>query len=207
MDDVALVAELVSSHGAHTVILYGSRARGDHTIESDIDVATFAEVASTTRDARLWNGTYLDAFVYPTDVATRPLDDDMLKLRGARVLLDERGLATALLARVQERLERGPTPITADDRQMRIVWAQKTVERIRRGDIEARYRHHWLLYQLLEDYYALRDRWYFGPKESFAQMRVDEPQMFALFDRALIPGAPLEAVAALAAAVTKNQST
>lgn len=204
MDDVALVAELISSHRAHTVILYGSRARGDHTLESDVDVATFADVARTLRDARVWNGLYLDAFVYPTDVATRSIDDDLLKLRNGRVLLDERGLANALLARVHERVEQGPTPLTADDRQMRIVWAQKTVDRIRRGDIEAQYRHHWLLFQLLEDYYALRDRWYFGPKESFARMRIDEPHVFALFERALRPGAPLETVAALAEVVTKR---
>ena len=51
MDD-ALVAELVSAHRAHTIILYGSRARGDATAESDIDVATFAEVPTTLRDAR-----------------------------------------------------------------------------------------------------------------------------------------------------------
>jgi predicted nucleotidyltransferase len=38
------------------VILYGSHARGDATSASDIDVAGFAEVPTTKRDARLWNG-------------------------------------------------------------------------------------------------------------------------------------------------------
>lgn len=56
MDDASLVAELVSLHGAHTIIVYGSRARGDATAESDIDVAAFADVATTTRDARVWMG-------------------------------------------------------------------------------------------------------------------------------------------------------
>lgn len=204
MDDRALVAELVATHAAHTIVLYGSRARGDATAESDIDVATFAEVERTSRDARLWNGMYLDAFVYPTAVATAPIDDDMLKLRGARVLLDERGLADGLLAQVAARIEHGPTPITDDDRQMRIVWARKTVERIRRGDIEAHYRTHQLVFQLLEDYYALRGRWYLGPKESFAAMRTDEPAMFECFARALAPGASIDEIATLAAAVTTS---
>lgn len=202
MDEAALVAELVSAHGVHTILLYGSRARGDATEESDIDVATFGPVATTLRDARLWNGLYLDAFVYPETVATAPLDEDLLKLQTARVLLDERGLAVPLLERIAERVRGGPTPITDDDRQMRIAWAHKTVERIRRGDLEAHYRAHQLLFQLLEDYYALRGRWYRGPKESFAAMRVDDPTTFALFERALAPAASLDAIDALVSAVT-----
>jgi hypothetical protein len=98
-------------------------------------------------------------------------------------------------------VRQGPTPITDDDRQMRIAWAHKTVERIRRGDLEAHYRAHQLLFQLLEDYYALRGRWYRGPKESFAAMRVDDPTTFALFERALAPAASLDAIAALVSAV------
>jgi len=202
MDEAALVAELVSVHGVHTIILYGSRARGDATEESDIDVATFGTVETTLRDARVWHGRYLDAFVYPEAVATAPLDDDLLKLQTARVLLDDHGLALPLLERVADRVRNGPSPITDDDRQMRIVWAHKTVERIRRGDIEAHYRTHQLLFQLLEDYYALRGRWYRGPKESFAAMRVDDPATFALFERALAPAASVDAIAALVSAVT-----
>jgi hypothetical protein len=61
-----LVEDQRKTHGVHTLILYGSHARGDATPESDIDVAGFADVATTLRDARLWNGVFLDAFVYPT---------------------------------------------------------------------------------------------------------------------------------------------
>jgi Nucleotidyltransferase domain len=35
--DSALVGDLRRAHGVHTVILYGSRARGDATAESDVD--------------------------------------------------------------------------------------------------------------------------------------------------------------------------
>jgi hypothetical protein len=199
--DAALVAELVATHGVHTIILYGSRARGDATAESDIDVATFADVARTLRDARVWNGMYLDVFVYPTSVATSPLEDELLKLETSRVLLDERGLAASLLDRVADRIRQGPPPLTDDDRQMRTMWARKTVERVRRGDLEAHYRAHQLLFQLLEDYFALRGRWYRGPKESFAAMRRDDPTVFALFERALAPGASVDAMAAVVAAV------
>jgi len=198
MDEAALLEELQRVHGAHTVILYGSRARGDATADSDIDVAAFAEVAATTRDARLWRGLYLDGFVYPTTVASAAtLDDEMLKLVGGRVLLDERGLAGPLLDRIAALDREPPPPATEDHRQMLRMWARKMLVRIQRGDVEAHYRRHWLLYQLLDDYFTLRGERYRGPKLALASLNAQAPATFAAFERALAPGAPLAALEAL----------
>lgn len=79
--DVALVDELRSVHAVHTVILYGSYVRGDATPESDIDVAGFADVSEVLRDARIWDGRYLDGFVYPTSNSSSPPAEEMLKFR------------------------------------------------------------------------------------------------------------------------------
>lgn len=38
-----IVDELISLHHCHTIILYGSRARGDFTVTSDYDVAGIRE--------------------------------------------------------------------------------------------------------------------------------------------------------------------
>jgi len=195
--DAALIEELQRAHGVHTVILYGSRARGDATPESDIDVAGFADVAETARDARLWNGLYLDAFAYPTAIAEAAPELEMLKLLGGRVLLDERGLAGPLLERLAALDRAGPAALPETELRMRRVWARKTLARVRRGDVEAHYRYHWMLYQLLEDYFALRGEWYRGPKEALADLRRRAPETFAAFERALVPGAPLETLEAL----------
>ena len=152
-----LIANQKRAHGVHALVLYGSRARGDATAESDVDVAGFADVAEPARDARLWSGLFLDAFVYPTARAEAP-DVELLKLCGGRVLLDERGVARELLERVAALELRGPAPLSEGEQRMRRVWAKKMLARIRRGDVEGHYRRHWLLYQLLEDHFALPRR-------------------------------------------------
>ena len=59
-----LVEELINGHGCHTVILYGSRARGDFTEQSDIDVLGIREHGEAFRIGRPWHGTLLDAWIY-----------------------------------------------------------------------------------------------------------------------------------------------
>jgi predicted nucleotidyltransferase len=55
-----VVVDLQERYNPHTIILYGSRARGDHTSSSDIDVVCFAEGATPVGDARDFEGLYLD---------------------------------------------------------------------------------------------------------------------------------------------------
>jgi len=204
-DDTGLIDELRHAHAPHTIILYGSYARGDATDDSDIDVACFADVDDTSRDARLWNGTYLDGFVYPTKLATAP-DLDLLKLLGGRVLVDDRGLATPLMDQLAEIDRRGPLPLRADDRQMRRMWAAKTLRRLRQGDLEAHYRRHQLLFQLVEDYFANRGEWFRGSKVAFAELARSRPTTHALFARALAPNASLDDIGAVVEHVTAASS-
>jgi hypothetical protein len=194
----SLVAELRRVHGVHTIILYGSRSRGEATPESDIDVACYADVAEGTRDARLWNDMYLDAFIYPSAQLGEAPTAKRLKLSGGQVLLDERGLAAAYLERIAALEEQGPPALPEALQRERRVWIRKMLSRVRRGDLEAHYRHHWLLYQILEDYFVLRGEWYRGPKRALADLLNTNPDTFAVFERALLPGAPVTTLEALA---------
>jgi hypothetical protein len=134
--------------------------------------------------------------VYPSALAQAP-DADMLKLCGGQVLLDERRLAAPLLESLAALDCKGPPPLPESELQMRRVWARKMLARIRLNDVEARYRRHWLLFQLLEDYFALRGLWYRGPKLALVTLRLDAPAAFAAFERALSPDCSLDALDAL----------
>jgi hypothetical protein len=196
-----LCAELDACHPARAIVLYGSHADGSATPESDHDLACFADVTASVRDARWCHGTFLDAFVYPMSKLDEEPGDELLKLREAVVLRDVDGRAAALIERVRQRHAAGPAPVPPDELQVMRVWAWKMVDRAARGDAEGNYRRHWLLMQLLEDYFALRARWYLGPKRALAWLQAHEPDVFALFERALAPEADLTAIALLVAAV------
>jgi uncharacterized protein len=51
--------------------------------------------------------------------------------------------------------------------------------------VEGNYRLNWLLTSSLEDYFALRDRWYPGSKKAFSLLEKEEPGIFSLFSAAL----------------------
>lgn len=56
------------------------------------------------------------------------------------------------------------------------------------------FRRHWLLHDLLECYFKLRDSWYLGPKESFNWLKNNDTQTYAAFNDALKPNADLNQI-------------
>ena len=195
----SIIDEVRTRHKCHTLILYGSHARGDATPVSDYDLIAIRRRGSkVTRDARLWRGVYLDVFIYPE----RKLNaEELLTIRGGRVLFQKHRVGDALLARVNKVYARGPRPLGADEIAARKVWAKKMLERARVGDAEAHYRRAWLLTALLEDYFVFRNRWYEGPKAALRWLRRHQPRVCARFERALKPGASLSAISDLIEAV------
>jgi hypothetical protein len=203
MGEDRLVVVLTARWRPHTIPMYGSRARGDATPDSDWDVCCVAAIAAVEHHGWIEDGAFLDVFVYPGLVHPGPED---LRMLGSRVLLDERGLAAPYLAELRALEARGPTPMPSHQRAMGTTWIAKMTARGRRGlddpaDFEAHYRRHWLLKDLLEYAFTLRDRWYGGPKLALATLRREEPALWALFEAALVPDAPFVGVARLAEAV------
>lgn len=188
-----ILREMTQNHGCHTVILYGSRARGDVSEESDYDVMGFRSEGEKFRDARNIEGKFLDAFIYPeSDLAGH--EEDFLRARGGKILAQRSNFATELLLRLETIFNAGPKDLPQDEFQARRVWIEKMLTRIRKGDIEGNYRRLWLQFNLLEDYFAFRKLWYRGPKESFLWLKEHDPQAYRLFNDALSSDFMLESL-------------
>jgi predicted nucleotidyltransferase len=192
---------MADAHGCHTVVLYGSRARGDVDEGSDVDLLFVRDDGPSFRDSRVIDGVFFDAFVYPRD-AVATVDVPLLRILGGLVLRERDGEGTALLSRVRDRFDKGPDPLPADDQTARIVWAHKMLTRIQASDgVEADYRRMELAVQALEDYFLLRTLWYRGPKVAFPWLLTHDDAAHQAFEAAMRPGAGPDALAALVSAV------
>lgn len=91
--------------------------------------------------------------------------------------------------------------------ELRRSWSHKMLERIYQDDIEANYRRAWLLFTLLEDYFAIRQKWYLGSKASWSWLLSFDPNAYSVFATALQPGASVDSIVSLVGTVfTLNQS-
>ena len=173
---------LQERYNPHTIILYGSRARGDHTPSSDIDVVCFVEGATAIGDARDFEGFYLDAWVYSSD-AMLASTDEFLRFADGYCLYDSAGKGEAFLKELQQRIEQGPKPLSAAEIQHTKQWVHKMLERSQSPEVESFYRLYWLAVDLLQIYFDLRGQWYFGSKKSLAWLREHDAIGYQLFSQ------------------------
>ena len=189
---------LADELGFHTAILYGSHARGDWDPASDIDVMAFRDDAEPTHAAGRWRDLFLDLFVYPSGAEATP---DWLRMHGGRVLFQRSGEGDRVLSAVAALYEAGPSLLDSVAAQTRCLWLEKMLARAVKGDVEGDFRRHWLLSALLEDYCALRGRWYLGPKQALFALSRESPRELAVLAAAFEPGATLETIGAAVALV------
>lgn len=211
LDEIA--DELVRVHQCHTVVLYGSRARGDDGPGSDVDLLGVRSVGGCARDVRVWSGISLDSFIHDDASLMGELEPGMLRIRQGMILRDLHGFGVQLLARVQALYARGPLPMPLDERTSQLAWVEKMLERIQPSPSDdantvlmAQYRRAALLTQLLELYFQLRGYWYCGPKESFVWLQIHDPEVWQALRDAFIPTASHEVIERVARAVTAGQT-
>jgi hypothetical protein len=181
--------DVMAANGCHTVILYGSWARGQATASSDLDLLCVRRDGPNGRDARILDGVYVDAFIYSEASLATP-EPGLLRVLGGWVLCEADGYGTALLSRLQSLFLRGPEPLADDVRQAMLLWSSKMLDRFRglRG-LEPSYWRMQLFTQALEDYFALRGSWFPGPKAAFVWLHQHDAPAHQQFERAAQPDA------------------
>lgn len=180
----SLTQELIKKHKCHTVILYGSHARGDATPQSDYDLMGVRKSGEKYRVAEKRNGIYLDIFVYP-EKDLKKVGDDHLYMNGAKVLYEQKKFGTDFLNKLKAAAKKKHKPLSADEIKVRQVWLHKMYDRIAQGDIEGNYRRSWLHEALLYEYFSIRKKRYWGSKKSFEWLIENDPATYRLFDRVL----------------------
>jgi predicted nucleotidyltransferase len=196
-----IALRVMAEHGCHTAILYGSWARGVATLQSDVDLLCVRETGPAFRDARIVDGTYLDAFIYPEADLVEP-QPELLRALDGIVICEANGFGTALLGKLAKLGERGPKPTPDDERRAIVLWSNKMLDRCRgQSGLEAEYRRMQLLLQSLEDYFTLRGAWFRGPKEAFAWLLQHDAPTYQRFERAAEARANDAAFAGLVQAV------
>ena len=176
--------DIKRQYGCHTVILYGSRARGDVTDTSDYDIIAIRENGEFQRDCKLINGFYLDAFIY-SEESIKQIDDSLIRIKDGKVICQKDSIGDLLLKTINDRFIQG-APKTPDWEKNEIsVWARKMLNRAKKDDIEGSFRRHWLLHDLLECYFKMRDIWFLGSKESFDWLKNNDAATYFAFKVAL----------------------
>lgn len=179
-----LVSELIKKHKCHTVILYGSRARGDFSELSDYDLMGVKKSGRKYRIAEKRNGYYLDVFIYP-EKDLQEVGEDYLFMEGAQVLFEKEKFGTSFVRKLKAAARKKFKPLPNDEIEARRIWLHKMFDRIAKGDIEGNYRRAWLHESLLCEYFNIRKKRYWGSKGSFSWLKDNDPKTYQLFEQVL----------------------
>jgi predicted nucleotidyltransferase len=173
--------ELVQQYNPHTIIAYGSRARNQATDSSDIDIACYCDITEEIKDARLFHGVYLDAWICPTS-SMEEIDEKDLRFEDGCLLLDQQGLGKKFLQGVMDKFRQGPKNPSQSDIRHTTEWIHKMLLRADVNDLDGQYRKTWLQFQLLEIYFQLRGKWFLGHKKSFQYLQEYDLACYELFE-------------------------
>lgn len=194
--------KLAMEHCCHAVLVYGSRARGDHTSVSDLDIMGVRRGGQEYRWATIVDGIYVDAFVFP-QASLRRIGEQHAYMGDAVIVLDRSGFGQELANKLKAAARRAPPKLSEQEFEVRVLWLRKMLARASLDDIEAHYRRACLHEALLPDYFALRNLRYPGPKRALGWLALNDATALRLFRRGLEEPGSLMRLARLVNYVTK----
>lgn len=160
------VAWLVTHKNCHTVLLFGSHARGDATKNSDYDLVGIKSNGPHERIGKKKNGAFLDIHIFNT-AHLRRLDNSYQFLADAILVHSQSRYGQNLIKRLRALIQTKPKRPTKQEQQFEILWIEKMLERAAAADLEGYYRRYWLLHELPAIYFKHRGLLYQGSKQAF----------------------------------------
>ena len=190
-----VLAYLNETYHPRAVFLYGSFQRGDQDAYSDFDCALIVDEKPRKHDDTVICGVPLDCFLFTAKEAETEDPDVFLPVCDALLVQDD-GIGKRLQSRVRDYVHEHER-IDDEEKTFIRAWIRKTVKRAEKGDDEGHFRAVAFLWESLTDYCVLRDRFYFGSKQTIADLRQLDPDGYELF-HAAITEKSLETIAAWA---------
>lgn len=181
----SIVLKLKEKFRCHTIILYGSRARGSISLTSDYDVVGVCKRGKKTRIAKKQMGFYWDVLVCP-EKDLEKLGEQQLGWKDAQILYQKDEYGRNLLRRLKVLLRKPHKPAPQYEIDVLKVWAQKELDRCKVKDIQGLYRRAEFQNALIEHYFIVRKKRFSGPKASFAWLEKNDPTTFKSIHRSLI---------------------
>lgn len=178
-----LKKHLINKYKCDSIIMYGSYARGDFTKESDVDILCLSKDEKVINDTSIFRGKQLD--VWLKDLNSELIPQELIQIRDGIVIHDLTSNGTRLLEAVKECFEEGPPKKSLNEKRFLIDWMNKMYIRSIKNDIEGTYRYYWLVKDVLEIYFELKDRWYEGPKKSLKWLEKNDKEVFDLYKKVL----------------------
>ena len=179
---------LENTYKPRAVLFYGSYVRGDADEYSDFDCMVLVDAKTVKHDDAVIGGVRLDCFVFTVQEAGSEDPDIFLTAYDAEIVKDD-GAGQALRERVRRYVEEHRT-YDEEEKQFIESWIRKTLERMRKGDDEGHFRAVALLWESLTDYCLLRDRFYFGSKDTIRYLKDRAPEGYRLFHPAVTEKTP-----------------
>lgn len=202
----SIVDELQITYHCHTIILYGSRARGDFTSTSDYDVAGITSSNDKKWIARFDENhqVFYDIFIFPEKELINPTEDHLQMADGV-VIIDHNHVGKHLLEKLKN-IQSKPLSISNEEIKARKVWYKKMLARANVSDIEGKYRHIWAIHAILEDYFSFKKLRFQGPKKAFQYLKEYDPAILCAFEVALSNPNDLDALKHLIEAIAENKT-
>lgn len=166
-----------------SILLYGSYADGTNDPTSDFDCMLIVSKKDKNHDDTIIHGIQLDCFLFTEDDLRHEDINVFLPACHSNIVWDN-GIGAALKRRVQEYVEQN-TCTPEEEKKFLSSWIQKTILRISKNDDEGNMRAVSFLAESLEDYYALRDLFYFGSKKAIRHLQETDPEGYTYFHYAV----------------------
>ena len=199
----AIVRTLQTKFKCHTVVLYGSRARGLHTETSDYDVMGIRKSGPKTRIAKYQNGFYWDVFVYSEKDLVK-FESNAWVWKNPILIFEKNDYGKNFLRRLSLFFQRPFRPLPQFEIKALKVWSQKEMERCKGTGIQALFRRSEFQAAMIEHYFSIRKKRFYGPKEGFAWLKKNDPQTYKKIERALKNPSSLSALQSAASRVYRK---